>query len=164
MKKIELQVWELAEHLTKEIHGSGIDADWRFRKKTNRNTKISWVLLVNSYHCMNEDGYYDGWQDFFVQIPMNGDVTNFKVVFHGPQDLGQKYDLRTYLEEIFAVAISDWLAGYPGKYTIHAYNQSGRHWTTHCLVPAVQAQILLRNMSPKPEYRIARLEIDYPDS
>lgn len=44
-------------------HGSGIDSDWCYYE-----TK-GYHCLTNSYHCMNKNGYYDGWMDFTVKMP-----------------------------------------------------------------------------------------------
>ena len=43
-------------------HGSGIDSSWEMENKG------SYIYFTNSYHCMNEAGYYDGWQDFRIRI------------------------------------------------------------------------------------------------
>lgn len=43
-------------------HGSGIDCDWHCTMKGD------YVLFSNSYHCMNENGYYEGYQDFTVKL------------------------------------------------------------------------------------------------
>lgn len=44
-------------------HGSGVDCHWEFDVLKNGN-----IVCYNSYHCMNQDGYYDGWVDFRVKI------------------------------------------------------------------------------------------------
>lgn len=44
-------------------HGSGIDSDWRIELLKNGN-----IHCHNAYHCMNQDGYYDGWIDFYVKL------------------------------------------------------------------------------------------------
>ena len=44
-------------------HGSGIDAAWRIERKKNGS-----IVASSSYHGMNENGFYDGWQDFSVTI------------------------------------------------------------------------------------------------
>jgi hypothetical protein len=44
-------------------HGSGIDAKWTHQTFKNGN-----VELYCGYHGMNEDGFYDGWQDFKVKL------------------------------------------------------------------------------------------------
>lgn len=43
-------------------HGSGIDSSW-----TVTLNKSS-LLLHNSYHCMDDNGYYDGWLDFTIRV------------------------------------------------------------------------------------------------
>lgn len=43
-------------------HGSGIDASWEY------HTTANYVYFCNSYHCMDEYGGYDGWQDFRIRI------------------------------------------------------------------------------------------------
>lgn len=42
-------------------HGSGIDATWVIERQKNGK-----VRCYNAFHAMNEDGYYDGWQEFCV--------------------------------------------------------------------------------------------------
>jgi hypothetical protein len=44
-------------------HGSGIDAKWTHRTLKNGN-----VELYCSFHGMDENGFYDGWQDFKVKL------------------------------------------------------------------------------------------------
>lgn len=51
---------KLAEALP---YGSGIDGSWSVEKHKNGN-----VTARCSYHLMNEHGYYDGWQDFYVRL------------------------------------------------------------------------------------------------
>lgn len=43
-------------------HGSGIDSDWNARE-----TK-QYVYFENGFHCMDEWGSYNGWQDFSVRV------------------------------------------------------------------------------------------------
>jgi hypothetical protein len=44
--------------------GSGIDCEW----SGNMPKSGDYVTFGNSYHCMNENGFYDGYQDFFIRI------------------------------------------------------------------------------------------------
>ncbi len=46
-------------------HGSGIDCDWEGHMPDSGK----YVYFRNSYHCMDEYGYYEGYQDFTVRIP-----------------------------------------------------------------------------------------------
>lgn len=43
-------------------HGSGIDCDWN-AYQTNQ-----YVYFTNSYHLMDQHGFYSGWQDFTVRV------------------------------------------------------------------------------------------------
>lgn len=94
-------------------HGSGIDCKWiiDYTKKG--------VNLQNSYHVMNENGYYTGYIDFTVKLrpykqqeialkgPSLGKTQvigkegefNFSISFHGQ---AVDPDLRDYLEQIIA--------------------------------------------------------------
>ena len=75
-------------------HGSGIDDSWEI------DHMGSYFRCYNGYHAMNEDGYYDGWADFSVIIPIK-DPENFRLHFHGQrsQRLNRRYALREYLED-----------------------------------------------------------------
>jgi hypothetical protein len=53
---------------------------------------------------MNEAGFYDGDQDFYLVIPKK-DPESFKLHFQGNQYLAQKYMLRQYLEDTFAMEL-----------------------------------------------------------
>ena len=46
-------------------HGSGINCDWA----GHMSDSGKYVYFRNSYHAMNEYGFYDGYQDFTVRIP-----------------------------------------------------------------------------------------------
>lgn len=76
-------------------HGSGIDGDWFIEEKKGK------LYAYNSYHVMNDYGFYAGWQDFYLVVPKNN-FNNFKLHFQGNQYLAQKYMLRQYLEDLFA--------------------------------------------------------------
>lgn len=78
-------------------HGSGIDCDWKITFH-NRSKRIH---MSNSYHCMDENGMYDGWSDFTVIIDWE-DEEYYRIMFHGreSQRLARKYDLRDYLTDL----------------------------------------------------------------
>ncbi len=46
-------------------HGSGINCEWAGHMPDNGK----YVYFRNSYHCMDENGFYDGYQDFTFRIP-----------------------------------------------------------------------------------------------
>ena len=87
-------------------HGSGIDDRWSFQICRDS------VRLYNAYHCMTDNGFYDGWANFVIIISkdallreMNQSIANsFKLQFIGrhSQYLAQKYFLREYLTDTFA--------------------------------------------------------------
>ena len=95
-------------------HGSGIDCDWVLTECPK------YWKCENSYHCMNEFGYYDGYADFSLIIKKLSVIHNagtayefesvdFNLHFHGSasHSKNQKYFLREYLEEIFAQDLDD---------------------------------------------------------
>lgn len=88
-------------------HGSGIDADWRVSFNNNQ-TKAT---FRNSFHCMDESGFYEGWQDFQIVVNLTDSVRNwahtFKLQFTGDRWLAKKHDLRPYLEDMFAYAFDE---------------------------------------------------------
>lgn len=45
-------------------HGSGIDYEWAGHMPKNGR----YVYFSNSYHVMNDNGMYDGWQDFSIVL------------------------------------------------------------------------------------------------
>ena len=75
-------------------HGSGIDCDWEIDDKGDK------LIASNSYHCMDDVGFYDGWADFTLHIPKSKPL-DFKLHFNGQvaQYLNRKYMLRDYLED-----------------------------------------------------------------
>lgn len=87
-------------------HGSGIDADWHVDEKSDR------FIASNSFHAMDEDGFYDGWADFTVSIPKKK-PEQFKLQFNGAlaQRINKKYMLRDYLETTFAETLPDFGKG-----------------------------------------------------
>lgn len=81
-------------------HGSGIDGAWRL--EANKQN----IYAYNSYHCMNDNGYYDGWANFTIVFPFisKNYANDFKLHFQGDfaQRQNIKYLLREYLEDTFA--------------------------------------------------------------
>ena len=73
-------------------HGSGIDCEWTYKEKKD------YIVFSNSFHVMNDNGYYIGYIDFSVILKEN----DFKLVFH-TNSCGYRiinnYALRDYLED-----------------------------------------------------------------
>lgn len=82
--------------------GGGIDCDWNYELNKKR------VVFINSFHNMNDDGYYDGFQDFKVIIPINS--TNWEADFI-LQFTGRRtkyiFGLDEFLQDTFAQALED---------------------------------------------------------
>jgi hypothetical protein len=94
------------EKLKDELpHGSGIDSDWVIEAGDNGK-----IYAYNSYHCMDEYGFYDGWLDFYLIIP-DDNLIDFKLKFQGLNHNGyyrvNKYMLRDYLVDLFASFFND---------------------------------------------------------
>lgn len=110
---INLPTW--ADELPEELpHGSGIDADWVIEGHTHH------ITCRNSFHCMDQNGMYEGWQDFSVILKKgkshqpDGSIflyTDVTVHFHGNQYLAQKHQLRDYLADTIAYALTDFTWG-----------------------------------------------------
>lgn len=71
-------------------HGSGIDGTWlshiEYKKVSRFSYRMRSLVCTNAIHCMNENGYYDGWIMFTLTIPISGNclVTDRrKIVAHG---------------------------------------------------------------------------------
>ena len=84
--------------------GSGIDCKWQFTEQKNGN-----ILAHNSYHCMNDAGYYDGWADFTLIFKKDKPLADFVLQFNGKtaQYKNKRYMLRDYLEETIYDYIRD---------------------------------------------------------
>lgn len=82
--------------------GSGIDCKWYFNLIKNNTV----LRARNSFHCMNEHGYYDGYADFTLLIPIESPI-DFKLQFNGStaQYKNRKYMLRDMLEDTVFYAL-----------------------------------------------------------
>ena len=80
-------------------HGSGIDCSYVYTMFDNRLT------IENSFHCMNNNGYYDGYIDFKLIIPFDNPA-DFKLQFtdykeHRNTIKKYGWSIRDYLESIY---------------------------------------------------------------
>jgi len=81
-------------------HGSGIDGDWSFDYTDKR------IYVSNSYHRMDENGYYCGWIDFTVIIDgLHRDIWG-KLDFTIKGRFGKYQDLKDYLYEIIGESLT----------------------------------------------------------
>lgn len=105
-------------------HGSGIDADWHFDRLKNGN-----IVCTNAFHGMNENGYYDGWQEFSITLfchkknilhALRGPSEGHYQVMHRKGDIDYRltfrsphlkrswcFGLRDYLDESFHYDLSE---------------------------------------------------------
>lgn len=103
MKLSETQKDNAETYLLEKLpHGSGIDCKWEFSWLGNGKLKAS-----NSFHCMNEAGYYDGYADFTIIFPIYRALTAFTLQFNGSQaqHKNRQYMLRDYLEDTIYYAL-----------------------------------------------------------
>jgi hypothetical protein len=72
-------------------HGSGIDDTWQWTKDTKYTIRFD-----NSFHCMNEDGFYTHWVDFgvvlticqkYVLNPLKGPSEGMTQIVNKPGDI-----------------------------------------------------------------------------
>jgi len=97
IKLLEDNFDSLKEYLADILpDGSGIDCVWKFDYQKNGK-----VIAQNSYHCMNEPGYYCGYADFTIKFNLVEDLRSFTLEFNGSysQALNRKHLLRDYLED-----------------------------------------------------------------
>lgn len=85
-------------------HGSGIDCKWEVEE-----FKPS-LVCRNSYHVMNEHGFYDGYIDFSVRISRH-EPLDFEVYFRtsSGRRYAKKNGLKDYLEDTIYWSIRNWL-------------------------------------------------------
>lgn len=133
MKRAELESRiALLYALCHKIHGAGVDDTWKFtchdlasqgtytiveptkhtcnhvREKV-MNIKSKVLRLDNSFHCLDNNGFYCGWAPFSIIFPNNKPIDEYRLVFRGPtaQQLQRKHDIREYLDEVIIGAIHD---------------------------------------------------------
>ena len=102
------QVESLVDDFIEKLpHGSGINCNWHWL------IKGQFVCFTNSYHVMNDVGFYVGYQDFTVKIPIAPFLAQnfvdmaaqFVLQFNGNQYLAQYYMLRDYLTDTIYFAL-----------------------------------------------------------
>lgn len=82
-------------------HGSGIDCDWEYTN--HKNGKIT---FKNSFHAMDEDGYYVGYMPFkFTLEYSTQDGFTFTRVICNESKRVSFYGLKEYLEEEIDLAL-----------------------------------------------------------
>ena len=84
-------------------HGSGIDVDYNIENKKDK------YIIHNSYHYMNDVGFYMGWIDYKI-VMSKKEPDKFKLTFQ-TDSTGyywiEKIQLRSYLEELYAYTFEE---------------------------------------------------------
>lgn len=96
-KLLENRFDNLTEYLENTLpSGSGINCEWEFDYLKNGN-----VLARNSYHCMDDNGFYCGYADFTITFHPYKALMAFTLQFNGrqAQALNKRFMLRDYLED-----------------------------------------------------------------
>ncbi len=98
-EKHEARIVELLDMLP---HGSGIDGTTDIALDKSSGEKL---IILSSYHHMNDGGYYDGWTEFKVIVtPSLQFGARVKVTGSFPRRYA---DTRDYLHEVFDSAINE---------------------------------------------------------
>lgn len=95
----------IVNHLNNTVHGSGFDTDWRSLHLDSSKdlTKSGNLLIFGGYHNMNEHGYYDGWTDITLKIPLMN-PEDFKIVCKGKRKYNELN--KEYFEEVIHESLS----------------------------------------------------------
>jgi len=68
--------------------GSGINGKWEITETRNA------IVCNNFWHCMNSNGYYDGYIDFNIVFPHSASLFDFKI--HAKNWRGNRYKIERY--------------------------------------------------------------------
>lgn len=93
----------IAKWLVEELpHGSGIDCDWEITATSKS------IRFKNSFHNMNQHGYYVGYQDFTVRLPLDSEdwVGDFILTLNGRRSKCAD-SLREYLTDTIAYSLGE---------------------------------------------------------
>jgi len=83
-------------------HGSGIDGKTEFNFNKSRENKL---IIDSSYHCMDQNGFYDGWVDFSIMITSSL-IFEVDIVITGK--FCKKYEsVKDYLQETFQYTLTE---------------------------------------------------------
>ena len=81
--------------------GSGIDTGCQIDLDASNGNKL---VIHSSYHAMNENGMYDGWYDFTVEVTPSLHL-GFELKITGK--FGRYQDVKDYLYQAFDAALSE---------------------------------------------------------
>jgi hypothetical protein len=72
--------------------GSGIDGRWNIKETRNA------IVCSNFWHCLNENGYYDGYIDFDIVFPHYASLYDFKI--HAKNWRNNRYKIERYWKNL----------------------------------------------------------------
>ena len=82
-------------------HGSGIDNGCHVNLDKSNENKI---IIDSGYHCMDENGYYDGWIDFSVTVTP---CLEMDISINIIGNFGKYHYTKEYLYDVFYYALYD---------------------------------------------------------
>lgn len=91
---------KLLELLNELPHGSGLDYTWQYDFTKSNQDKI---VLLMSFHAMDDNGYYDGIIDFKVTITASL-THDINMAITG--NFGKHQDIKDYLYDILHYAFT----------------------------------------------------------
>lgn len=110
LKKV-LENMENLENIIEKTapHGSGIDYDYNsIRVEHYSRDNQNKVIFENAYHCMDENGFYDGIIPFRVVIGSDlTPVIRFVKLNNAGRYRVTKYYIREYLEDVYACWVDE---------------------------------------------------------
>ena len=86
--------------------GSGLDVGTDFDFDNSKQDKL---ILVSSYHVMNESGYYMHWIDFEIIIKPSL-IFDFELTIKG--SFGKYQDIKEYLQDIYSESLRQEVLNY----------------------------------------------------
>ncbi len=89
------------EQIAKDVlpRGSGIDCGTKIDLDASNGNKL---VLITSFHHMNEDGFYDGWTEHSVIVtPDLAFGFNLKITGR------DRNEIKEYLHEVYRTALSE---------------------------------------------------------
>ena len=81
-------------------HGSGIDCEWEF------DFCVNYISCKNSWHILNDNGYYNGFIDFELRIKTGYRNIDKSIDFRIIGKFGECQDIKDYLYETIDYALS----------------------------------------------------------
>ncbi len=93
-------VWnEVIDNYVNQLpHGSGIDGTTVLDRNKSNDSRLVFTI---EYHCMNTDGYYDGWITYTIVVRPSLSIGMYVTV------KGRDYNgSRDYLAEVFDAAFN----------------------------------------------------------